>query len=218
VSLLSLSMSVADGFAAVGNAWGVVEEQAAKNGLPAPDRRSWRVLGIMHVAETRDFALEECTHGLEDFANYFGGGAGFVPLGNAMDDTPKSPREFVETYAAGGGVCIGTPDDAIAYIEGLLEQSGGFGTFLMLGHDWADAQATLRSYRLIAREVIPHFKGRLGSPRASHEWAIAKRPELFARAGEAIVNAIKTHVGETGDGTGNGDTAADDAVEAEQWP
>ena len=38
---------------------------------------------------------------------------------------------------------IGTPDDAIEYIEGLLEQSGGFGTFLMLGHDWASPERTI---------------------------------------------------------------------------
>lgn len=202
VSLLSLSMSVADGFAAVGQAWSVVEGQAEAAGRPAPDRDSWRVLGIMHLAETRDQAIEDCTYGLEDFANYFGGGAGFVPLGNAVTEAPTTPRGFVENYISSGSVVVGTPDDAIAYIEGLLEQSGGFGTFLLLGHDWANPEATMRSYRLFAREVIPHFKGQLGSARASHEWAIAKRPELFGRAGEAIINAINTHVAETA-GTAN---------------
>ena len=196
VSLLSLSMSVAEGFAAVGQAWNVVCDMAAQSGRPAPDRRSWRVLGIMHLAETRDQAFEDCTHGLQDFANYFGGGAGFVPLANAVDDTPKTPRQFVEDYAASGSVVIGTPDDAINYIQGLIDQSGGFGTFLLLGHDWADPEATLRSFRLFAREVIPHFKGQLASARASHDWATAKRPELFGRAGQAILNAITSHVEE----------------------
>ena len=197
VSLLSLSMSIAaEGFAAVGQAWGVVEEQAAKHGLPTPSRDGWRVLGNMHIAETREQAIEDCTFGLRDFANYFGGGAGFVPLANAVDEMPTTEQDFVKAYAAGGGVVIGTPDDAIEYIEGLLEQSGGFGTFLMLGHDWASPEATMRSYRLIAREVIPHFKGKLAAPRASHDWATAKRNELFGRAGQAIMNAIVTHVEE----------------------
>ncbi len=211
VSLLSLSMSVIEGFAAVGQAWGVVEEQAAKHERPAPDRRTWRVLGIMHIAETRDQAIDECTHGLEAFANYFGGGAGFVPLANQVGDGPKSPREFVESYAESGSVVIGTPDDAIAYVERLLGQSGGFGTFLLLGHDWADRAATLRSYRLFAREVIPHFKGRLESPRASHEWATGKRAEIFGRAGQAIMNAITSHVEEKAGGNGT----ADDTVPKE---
>jgi limonene 1,2-monooxygenase len=196
VSLLSLSMSLFDGFAAIGKAWGVVEEMAAKSGRPAPDRRTWRVLGTLHIADSREQAIEDCTFGLEDFANYFGGGAGFVPLANSVDGGPQTPREYVEAYAASGNVVIGTPDDAIAYIEGLIEQSGGFGTFLMLGHDWADRDATLKSYELFAREVIPHFTGQLGAPRASHDWAVDKRPELFGRAGQAILNAITSHVEE----------------------
>ena len=57
VSLLSLSMSVAEGFAAIGQAWGVVEEQAAKRGQPEPDRDTWRVLGNLHIAETREQAV-----------------------------------------------------------------------------------------------------------------------------------------------------------------
>ena len=59
---------------------------------------------------------------------------------------------------------IGTPDDAIEYIEGLIEQSGGFGTFLMLGHDWASPERTKNCYRLFAEKVIPHFKGQLNAP------------------------------------------------------
>jgi limonene 1,2-monooxygenase len=196
VSLLSLSMQVADGFAAVGQAWGVVEEQAEKHERPAPDRRSWRVLGTMHLAETRDQAIEDCTFGLEDFANYFGGGAGFVPLAQQVDGGERTPRQYVEAYADSGQVVIGTPDDAIEYIEGLLEQSGGFGTFLMLGHDWATPERTLNSYRLFAREVIPHFQGQLSAPRVSHDWATAKRGELFGRAGQAMLNAITKHVDE----------------------
>ena len=209
VSLLSLSMSVAEGFAAVGQAWNVVEEMAVKASRPAPDRESWRVLGTVHIAETRDRAIEDCTHGLQDFADYFGGGAGFVPLANQVDGGPQTPRDYVEAYADSGNVVIGTPDDAIAYIEGLLEQSGGFGTFLMLGHDWADPAATLESYRLFAREVIPHFQGQLAAPRASHDWATAKRGELFGAAGHAILNAITSHVEEkAGDAAAaNGDGA-----------
>jgi limonene 1,2-monooxygenase len=163
------------------------------------------VLGAMHIAETKGEAFEDCTHGLRDFSKYFGT-AGFVPLGYEVEDSGSDERAFVESYAAGGNVVIGTPDDAIAYIEGLLEQSGGFGTFLMLGHDWADRDATLRSYRLFAREVIPHFKGRLGAPRTSHDWAAAKRDELFGRAGQAIVAAITSHVEEKAAApTGGGD-------------
>ncbi|PRZ43042.1 limonene 1,2-monooxygenase [Antricoccus suffuscus] len=197
-SLLSLSMSAAaEGFAAIGNAWGVVEEQAAKAGQPAPDRSTWRVLGQMHIAETRQQAVDDCKYGLRDFAAYFGGGgAGFVPLADG-DNGELSDEGFITQYADSGRAMIGTPDDAIEYIEGLLEQSGGFGAFLMLGHDWASPAATIESYRLFARHVIPHFKGRLAAPRASHAWAVSKKDALLGRAGEAIVNAIKSHAQES---------------------
>ncbi|HVT78134.1 MAG TPA: LLM class flavin-dependent oxidoreductase [Acidimicrobiales bacterium] len=193
-SLLSLSMQVADGFAAVGKAWEVVTEQADKMGH-TPDRSSWRILGTMHIAETREQAIDDCLYGLRQFANYFGGGAGFVPLAEKVDgDT--SERDFVEAYAASPSCVIGTPDDAIEYIEGLIEQSGGFGTFLMLGHDWASPERTQNCYRLFAEKVMPHFQGQLGAPRTSHDWATNKRNELFGRAGQAMMNAIQSHVQE----------------------
>jgi limonene 1,2-monooxygenase len=196
VSLLSLSMQVPGGFAAVGEAWNVVTEQAERAGRAAPDRESWRILGTMHIAETRDQAIDDCVYGLKDFADYFGGGAGFVPLSANVDGATQTPREFVEAYAATDSVVIGTPDDAIEYIEGLIEQSGGFGTFLLLGHDWANPERTLNCYRLFAREVIPHFQGQLAAPTESHDWATAKRGELFGRAGQAMMNAIQSHVQE----------------------
>lgn len=196
VSLLSLSMSVVEGFAAIGQAWGVVEEQAARAGHAPPDRNRWRVLSTMHLADTREQAVKDCTHGLQRFAEYFGGGGGFVPLAPAVDGAERTPEQFVEEFASQGNSVIGTPEDAIAHIEGLLEQSGGFGTFLLLGHDWADHDATMKSYRLFAREVIPHFNGQLQPPQVAHEWATAKRDQLFGRAGEAIMNAVQTHVAE----------------------
>lgn len=194
-SLLSLSMSVPGGYAALDTAWDVVRDQAAKAGRPEPDRKGWRVLGTVHVADTRDQAIEDCTYGLQDFSNYFGA-AGFVPLGSRTGPAP-TPRQFVEDYAAKGNCCIGTTADAIEYIQGMLDRSGGFGGFLMLGHDWASPAATMHSYDLFACEVIPHFKGQLTAPHASHEWAKGLRDQMFGRVGEAVGNAIAEHVSDT---------------------
>ena len=193
-SLLSLSMSVPGGYAALENAWQIVSDQAAKSGRDEPRREDWRVLGIVHLADTRERALDDCTYGLADFANYFGA-AGFVPLSNSVEEAGTA-RDFVEQYAAKGNCCIGTPGDAVTYIQDLLDRAGGFGTFLLLGHDWAPPQATYHSYELFAREVIPHFTGQLAAPRASHDWAKAMRDQLLGSAGEAIVKAIAEHTEE----------------------
>ena len=61
----------------------------------------------MHIADTRDQAIEDCTYGLMDFANYFGA-AGFVPLANEVEGS-QTPYEYVEDYAAKGNCCIGSP-------------------------------------------------------------------------------------------------------------
>ena len=84
-SLLSLSMSVAEGFAAIGRRWDVVDEKAAASRATAA--RPADLAGARHDAPRRDpdQAIEDCTHGLQDFANYFGGGAGFVPLAPTVD-------------------------------------------------------------------------------------------------------------------------------------
>lgn len=197
-SLLSLSMSVPGGYAALENAWDVVREQATKAGRDEPDRSHWRVLSILHIADTREQAIEDCTYGLRDFANYFGA-AGFVPLANSVEGTAgaeQSPQEFVQAYAAAGNCCIGTAEDAVQHITDLLQRSGGFGTLLLLGHDWAPPAATYHCYELLARNVIPHFNGQLVAPAASHEWAKSMRDTLFGRAGEAIKRAVVEHTDE----------------------
>ena len=55
---------------------------------------------------------------------------------------------------------IGTPDDAITQIQRLEDESGGFGTFLHMAHNWADWAETKRSYELFARYVVPEFQNR----------------------------------------------------------
>jgi len=91
---------------------------------------------------------------------------------------------------------IGTPDDAARQIERLWNQSGGFGTYLVLAHEWADREATLRSYELMARYVMPQFQGTLPRLRASMEWATANRPQFMGAAMQAIGKAIAAHADE----------------------
>ena len=52
----------------------------------------------------------------------------------------------------------GSIDDAIAQLERLERQSGGFGCFLHMAHNWADWAETRRSYELFARYVTPRFQ------------------------------------------------------------
>ena len=92
-----------------------------------------------------------------------------------------------------GFAVVGTPEMAVAQIKRLVEQSGGFGTFLLMAHEWADREATLHSYELFAREVIPHFQGSLPSLVGSRDWAAENRPEFIGAVGGAIMQAITDH-------------------------
>jgi limonene 1,2-monooxygenase len=74
---------------------------------------------------------------------------------------------------------IGTPDMVTAQIDRLWKQSnGGFGAYLMLAHNWANFDATRRSYDLVARHVFPRFQGQHASTMAAAQRARAARPEL----------------------------------------
>jgi limonene 1,2-monooxygenase len=88
-------------------------------------------------------------------------------------------RQCIDFVNGSGLGTIGTPDDAIAQIERLRQQSnGGFGAFLQLAHDWAAPAAKLRSYELFARHVAPHFQGQHQGTAGAKARARAARPVL----------------------------------------
>ena len=90
----------------------------------------------------------------------------------------------------------GTPDDAIALIERLQDKQGEFGAFLHQAHNWADWEATKRSYELYARYVMPHFS-RANAPRAaSYQWAGDNRTEFSAKRQAAAKAMFDKHEAE----------------------
>src|SRR5438270_796574 len=99
--------------------WNLYETEARKAGH-TPDRSKWRVVTLMHIAETREQAKKNVRFGLKAFGDYFREIATFPII---PPDVPDDCDWLIET----GTACIGTPDDAIAYIDKLLKGSGGFG-------------------------------------------------------------------------------------------
>jgi limonene 1,2-monooxygenase len=140
------------------------------------------------LAETEAQARKDVEFGLAQWIDYFEKVAA-LPL------APQSLRteEMVDAINNTGFAVVGTPEMAIAQIERLIEQSGGFGTFLLMAHEWADREATLHSYELFAREVMPRFQGSLGSLSDSRDWAAENRPSFIGAAGGAVLQAIQDH-------------------------
>ena len=97
-----------------------------------------------------------------------------------------------------GGAVIGTPDMAIAQIQRLIDQSGGFGCFLMFGGDLADFEETKRSYELFAQYVMPHFQGQLVPPQASHDWIVGADHAFVKATIHAIDKSAEEYAAERG--------------------
>jgi limonene 1,2-monooxygenase len=190
MGLLSMAATTPQGFQALRAHWQVYEERAAEAGLTA-DRKVWRAVLPIHLAETREQAEAEVAWGIQPFARYFNHvtPGGLLP-GDTLADILKSNQERQVAV-------IGMPADAIARIEQLAEQSGGFGCCLLLGHEWARPEAMQTSLRLFADEVMPHFSGQAKPRVASFEWVDGRAAEFAATNIRPFANARIT------DGAGN---------------
>lgn len=181
--LLSIAATSKQGFDALSTHWGTWNEVAAEHGHTA-DRDRWRLVGPMHLARTKEQARAEVAYGILEFSRYF---THVLPAGPVRGDTPE---EIINNIDEDGFAIIGTPDDAIAKIQSLVDESGGFGTFLLFGHDWATPRATIDSLELFAQYVMPHFQGQLAAPAASCDWVTGSGGEFVNRAANAIMKAI----------------------------
>ena len=180
IGMLSIGGTSPDAMVHHAKNWGIYEEQARLHGKVA-DRANWRLVTLFHIAETREKARENVRFGIEQFAQYFRDVATF-PI------VPAGISDAYEFLIANQAACIGTPDDAIAYIEALLKGSGGFGAILELAHNWADWEATRRHYELMARYVHPHFQGSQALRHDSYAFA-RDRSEVYREQSQAAVQA-----------------------------
>lgn len=177
--LLSLAAASEAGFEVLNEHWKLVEEGCAANGHVA-DRRQWRHVVAVHIAETEEQAIEDVRFGLPGLIEYL---SGVLP---GFESDPSWSHEELVTRAQAGGFCIGTPETAIKQIQDLWDQSGGFGKFLIMGFDMAGREARYRSYELFAREVIPRFNGQGLRSRESYDWTRAGADKWLGRTVDAI--------------------------------
>jgi limonene 1,2-monooxygenase len=182
LGVLSLGAGLPGGPEAIAAHWKIAEETAAQHGKTM-DRRQWRLVVNVHVAEDDELALQQ-VHARErhETVTYFEETLGRPP---GRSDDPL--REGVKA----GTTLVGTPETVIRGIERLMGfSSGGFGGLLFRANEWADREQTLRSYELFARYVMPRFQGSIDSVAASNEWARSNRKTIFGPNVEAIRKAF----------------------------
>ena len=163
--------------------WDIAEESAAEHGQEVR-REDWRLVVPVHLAETRQEALEEARMGAGRYLREYSEGT------NGRRPVFDGPLDKVIDFMADAGYWIvGTPDDCIEGIKRLEEQSGGYGGFLVQTVDWAPRDKMLHSYELLARYVMPQFQGSVLSTAASNHWARERRDGLMAGRTRAIERA-----------------------------
>jgi len=191
MALLSTAATTQAAFEALPRTWEICEQQAAAHGRQI-GRESWRLVGPVHIAETREKARENVRFGIQKWLHYFAY-VGHLPLAATGEGSVDSD---IDSLIGAQIAVIGTPDDLVEQIERLQQKSGGFGVFLDMAHNWADFEQTKRSYELIARYVMPHFQGQANRQGEAYRWAMAKKPELVARRQVGIDRAFQNHAAE----------------------
>jgi limonene 1,2-monooxygenase len=169
-SMISLAASDPKGIHLLADHWSVAEAEAARSGKTV-DRRDWRLMGRMYIAETLEQAKKDVEYGLPfllDYLSHITPGA----IGKY-----SSTSDLVDALNASGRGVVGTPEMAVAHLQNLKEKSGGFGTFLFQGSDYARWPGLLRSYELFAEEVAPVLNGQGASLKVSYDQVIASGTE-----------------------------------------
>ena len=172
--------------------WAITEESAARAGRTA-NRDDWRVVVPVHLAETREQAVEEVRAGSGEWMFEY-----VQALTGRPAPVPGPKDKAVDQMIEAGSWVVGTPDDLIEFIHGLQERTGGFGSFLIWGHEWAGPEATRRSYELLARHVMPVFDGSLDGLNASGDIARAKATALHQERIKGVEGARDKHARESG--------------------
>jgi len=139
-------------------------ESGARRGGRVPSRRAWRIAREIHVAETHEQAWRDAREGgmARAFSEYMlplvasgpYGLQAFKPIDGDVPDAAITIDYLLENVWI-----VGTPDECAAKLRALYEAVGGFGTVLMIGHDWhPHPEKWTRSIELFAERVMPQLR------------------------------------------------------------
>ena len=136
--------------------WQKVEAIAAKHGKKT-SRDNWRIATCVYLAESREEAWCDVEASIGRDMQYFAA----IGLKGPYEAYPGQPLSEITPRSGADrrDWIIGTPDDAIAQIERMQAETGGFGGLMLTTHEWVGTDKMRRSYELFARYVMPHFRG-----------------------------------------------------------
>ncbi len=183
--MLCVAATQEGGYDALGINWKVANDVAAENGRKM-DPEKLRLVGPVHIAETRAEAYKNVEFGIRKWQDYFSGIS-------AVAGRQTMENQTIEDLAKSGQIVVGTPDDAIAQIRRLQAKQGEFGVFLQLAHNWANFENTKKSYELWQRHVTPVINNANTKRDEAFNWARDNKEKFIGAAMSAAMATIVKH-------------------------
>jgi limonene 1,2-monooxygenase len=168
LGVLSIGAGLPGGPEAMASQWKIAEETAAQHGQ-VMNRKDWRIVVGMHIAEDDEEALRQVKAGeRHETTSYFEETLGRVP-GTSKDPVRDGVKALTTLVAA---------------------SDGGFGGMMFRAHEWANREQTMKSYELFARHVMPHFQGSVAPLAESNAWIRGNRRRILGNNVEAVRRAF----------------------------
>lgn len=183
--MLCVAATQASGYDALAINWEIANKTAAESGR-VMDAERLRLVGPVHIAETREQAFENVKFGFGKWQAYYSGITAVAGRDAIVNRTAESMVEE-------GSAVVGTPEDAIAQIKRLQAKQGEFGCFLQLAHNWADFENTKKSYELWQRHVTPVINKSNVARETALQWARDNKEVFIGAAMSAAMQTIQKH-------------------------
>lgn len=178
------------GYDALASNW-VIACDAAKRFGTQMDPSGIRCATDIHIAETRDKAMEQVREGYEKWLLY---------IKNQSEHLKDSPAHLtLEDLIERNEIVVGTPDDAIDQIHRLEQKVPDFGCLLLLDKNWSNTQDKKRSMEMLMRYVLPAINGDNRNRQRSYDWARENRTGFIDVIQSATKRAFDKHAAEIGE-------------------
>lgn len=138
--------------------WKTYEQAAVEVGR-RPQRAHWKIARSIFVADnTKEAQAKARSNSLGQCFSYIGR-LFDKGLGRKMykRDPAMSDADCNMDFLMGEQIIAGNPDEVLRRLLGMIEETGPFGTLVLMGYDWDDKKSWLRSMELFARDVMPRL-------------------------------------------------------------
>ena len=140
-------------------------EQASQEAGRQPDRANWRVARSIFLADTTKEAVAKVrTNSL---------GKNYEYIGRLFDkglgrqiykrDLEQSNEDCNLDYLMTEQIIAGDVDEVLRRLQAFIEETGPFGTLILMSYDWDDKQSWLHSLDLFANELMPALNRLMGA-------------------------------------------------------